>query len=87
MRQLENSKTEALNALQKFQSQLAAQRKIRAKELEERRNEAKYDTPRCPCLASSPLITCSLPLPPSCSPFLLSLCQQCSTNGRVAQAA
>lgn len=64
MRQLENSKTEALNALQKFQSQLAAQRKIRAKELEERRNEAKYDTPRCPCLASSPLITCSLPLPP-----------------------
>ena len=40
MRQLENSKQEALQGLHKYQAQLAASRKQRAKELAERRQEA-----------------------------------------------
>ena len=40
MRQLENSKQEALQGLHKYQTQLAASRKQRAKELAERRQEA-----------------------------------------------
>ena len=40
MRQLENSKQEALQGLHKYQAQLAAARKQRAKELAERRQEA-----------------------------------------------